>query len=145
MAEAAKDILISLESEHAEKIFGGQKLVEFRRRNMRVPPGATVWIYVKLPVGSIVGRVKVEAVHSCSPATLWRRFGGVSGLSRQEFFDYFTGVARGFALVLHGAKRFRSSLTLESTRHVVRHFQPPQFFHWLSADHPLLPLMTARQ
>lgn len=145
MIEVAKDILISLESEHAEKIFGGRKLVEFRRRKMRVPPGATVWIYVKLPVGSIVGRAKVEAVHSCSPTTLWRRFGSVSGLSRQEFFDYFCGASRGFALVLHGARRLRSSLTLDSAREIVRHFQPPQFFHWLGADHPLLPIMTARQ
>lgn len=141
----SKHILISLASEHAEKIFGGEKLVELRRRRMRVPPGATVWIYVKLPVGSIVGRAKVEAVHSSSPEILWRRFGSVSGLSRQEFFEYFAGVTRGFALVLQGAQRLRRSLSLENLRQIARHFQPPQFFHRLRSDHPLFRLVAARE
>lgn len=141
----SKHILISLESKHAEKIFDGQKLVELRRRTMRVPPGSTVWIYVKVPVGSIVGRAKVEAVHSSSPETLWRRFGKVSGLSRREFFAYFAGVTCGFALVLQGAQRLRRSLTLESLRKVAGHFQPPQFFLQLGADHPLFRHVTARE
>jgi predicted transcriptional regulator len=140
-----KHILISLASKHAEKIFGGEKLVELRRRTMRVPPGATVWIYVKLPVGSIVGRAKVEAVHSSSPGNLWRRFGSASGLSRREFFEYFAGVTRGFALVLEGAQRLRHSLTLHNLRRIARHFQPPQFFHRLSSEHPLFRLVTARE
>jgi len=112
---------------------------------MRVPPGSTVWIYVKLPVGSIVGRATVRAVHSSSPETLWRRFGGVSGLSRREFFEYFAGVTRGFALVLHGARLLRRSLTLDSLRQVARQFQPPQFFLRLNADHPLFLHVTARE
>src|SRR5438552_11803746 len=94
------DILISLASRHADKIFAGEKQVELRRRAMRVAPGATVWIYVKLPVGSIVGRAKLEAIHASSPASLWRRFGLVSGLSKEEFFEYFKGVTQGYALVL---------------------------------------------
>src|SRR5713101_2882063 len=121
------DILISLASRHADKIFAGEKQVELRRRTMRVAPGATVWIYVKLPVGSIVGRARVEAVHASSPASLWRRFGLVSGLSREEFFEYFKGVTQGFALVLEGARRLRRSLSLEALRKATRHFQPPQF------------------
>ena len=63
-------ILISLASRHAENIFAGPKLVEVRRRTMNVVPGTTVWIYVKLPVGSTIGRVKVGAVHVLSPTTL---------------------------------------------------------------------------
>lgn len=138
-------ILISLASRHADKIFSGQKQVELRRRTMRVAPGATVWIYVKLPVGSIVGRARIEAVHASSPATLWRRFGLMSGLSRQEFFAYFAGVEKGFALVLEGAQRLKRSLSLESLRKAAKRFQPPQFFIWLTADHPVLGAVTARE
>jgi predicted transcriptional regulator len=83
-----ENILISLESRHAENIFAGNKQVELRRRNMNVRPGTTIWIYVKLPIGSIIGRVRVGAVHASAPTTLWRRFGSVSGLSRSEFFGY---------------------------------------------------------
>lgn len=138
-------ILISLASRHADKIFSGQKQVELRRRPMSVMPGATVWIYVKLPVGSIVGRARVEAVHALSPTSLWRRFGWMSGLSRQEFFAYFAGVEKGFALVLEGAQRLRKSLSLEALRKAVRRFQPPQFFIRLTVGHPVLGAVTARE
>lgn len=138
-------ILISLASRHAEKIFAGQKQVELRRRPMHVAPGATVWIYVKLPVGSIVGRARIEAVHALPPASLWRRFGLVSGLSRHEFFEYFKGVTKGFALVLEGAQRLRRSLSLEALRKATKRFQPPQFFIRLTADHPVLWAVTARE
>ncbi len=137
-----QNILISLASRYAEKIFSGEKLVELRRRTMRVAPGATVWIYVKLPVGSIVGRARVEAVHASSPASLWRRFGLVSGLSKAEFFEYFKGVTQGFALVLEGAKRLRQSLSLDSLRRIVEGFNPPQFFVRLTAEHPLFSAVT---
>jgi len=138
-------ILISLASRHADKIFSGQKQVELRRRAMHVVPGATVWIYVKLPIGSIVGRARIEAVHASSPASLWRRFGLMSGLSRQEFFAYFAGVKKGFALILEGAKRLRNSLSLETLRKAAKRFQPPQFFIRLTADHPILWAVTARE
>ncbi len=137
-----QNILISLASRYAEKIFAGEKQVELRRRTMRVAPGATVWIYVKLPVGSIVGRAKVEAVHASSPASLWRRFGLVSGLSKEEFFEYFKGVTQGFALVLEGARRLRQSLSLDSLRRIVEGFNPPQFFVKLTAEHPLFYAVT---
>lgn len=138
-------ILISLASRHADKIFAGQKQVELRRRPMRVAPGATVWIYVKLPVGSIVGRAKIEAVHALSPTLLWRRFGLMSGLSRREFFEYFQGVTKGFALVLEGAQRLRRSLSLNALRKTTKRFQPPQFFIRLTVDHPVLWAVTARE
>lgn len=138
-------ILISLAARHAEKIFAGRKQVELRRRPMHVARGATVWIYVKLPVGSIVGRAKIEAVHALSPALLWRRFGLVSGLSRHEFFEYFRGVSRGFALVLEGAQRLQRALPLEALRKVIKRFQPPQFFIRLAANHPVLWAVTARK
>src|SRR5258707_11001550 len=51
----------------------------------------TVWIYVKMPVGSIVGCATVTGLHTLAPSTLWRRFGTVSGLKRHEFFEYFSG------------------------------------------------------
>lgn len=132
-----EQILISLDSRHAENILSGRKLVELRRRSMHVSPGATVWMYAKLPVGSIVGHAKVQSVDSSSPAQLWRRYGSVSGLSKQEFFDYFSGASQGVALVLREKTRLKNPLTLESIRQVDEGFQPPQFFARVTASHPL--------
>lgn len=136
-------ILISLESRHAENIFAGRKRVELRRRNMNISPGATLWIYVKVPVGSIIGHAKIEKVHASSPAALWKRYGAVSGLSRDEFFDYFGGVSQGVALVLETSTRLSSSLSLAALRKMDKKFQPPQFFARLTSEHPLHKTVTA--
>ena len=104
----SEHILISLESRHAENIFAGHKRVELRRRSMNVLPGATLWIYVKLPFGSIVWHARIGKVHSSSPNTLWRHYGSVSGLSKHEFFEYFGEAEQGVALVLERSTRLRS-------------------------------------
>jgi predicted transcriptional regulator len=131
-------ILISLEARHAEKILDGKKLVELRRRPMNVSKGATVWIYAKLPVGSIVGSAVVSAIHVQTPSTLWRRFGPVCGITRTEFLKYFEGVEEGTALELSDCKRLISSFSLKSLRQFNSRFQPPQFFARLKQGTPLL-------
>jgi predicted transcriptional regulator len=137
----ADHILISLEPRYAEGILERTKLVELRRRAMNVKVGATVWLYAKLPVGSIVGRATVRANHVLAPSTLWRKFGSVSGISRAEFFDYFDGVPLGTALELSDCRRLASSFTLESLRQFQHSFQPPQFFTRLSVGTPILSAM----
>ncbi len=131
-------ILISLDVRHATNILEGRKFVEFRRRTMNVKPGATIWIYAKLPVGSVVGRAMVVAVRTQAPSTLWRKFGPVSGLSRGEFFEYFEGVQQGTALELADCRKLCSSLPLDLLRGFSAGFQPPQFFVRLKQGTPLL-------
>jgi predicted transcriptional regulator len=136
--ESREQILISLDGRHAESILEGRKQVELRRRPMNVEIGATLWIYAKLPVGSIVGFASIAAVRSCAPASLWRRFGKTSGVSRVEFFDYFRGVDRGTALELTGCKKLRDSISLEALRRLNARFHPPQFFIRLKQGGPIL-------
>lgn len=138
----ADQILISLEPRHAENILQGKKLVEFRRRPMNVEAGATIWIYAKLPVGSIVGRATVAAVRRQAPSTLWRKFGPHSGISRTEFFEYFAGMTQGVALELTACRRLSSSVPLESLRRFSAGFQPPQFFARLKQGAPLLAAIS---
>jgi predicted transcriptional regulator len=130
-------ILISLEPRHAENILQGRKRVELRRRTMNVAIGSTVWMYAKLPVGSIIGRAIVTAIHVLAPETLWRRFGTVSGLSRMEFFEYFADRDRGIALELSDCRRLIHAFDLETLRRFHHGFQPPQFFTRLRKNTPL--------
>lgn len=136
-------ILISLASRHADNIFAGRKQVELRRRPMNISPGAIVWIYVKLPIGSIVGHVRVSSIDTSSPTALWRRHGAVSGLSKSEFFAYFEGTSQGVALVLEQSKRLNASLSLDELRRLDESFQPPQFFARLGECHPLRSTVAA--
>lgn len=131
-------ILISLEKRHAENIFSGQKNIELRRRPMKVKVGTTVWIYVKLPVGSVVGRARVSGFHCLAPSTLWRRFSDVAGVSRGEFFEYFEGVSKGFALAFESVERMSEPAPLDVLRRASTGFQPPQFFMRLESGSDLL-------
>jgi len=136
-------ILISLEPRHAENILEGRKRVELRRRMMNVTIGSTVWMYAKLPVGSIIGRAIVAAIHVLAPAILWRRFGAVSGISRSEFFEYFADRDQGIALELSDCRRLSHAFDLEALRRFHRGFQPPQFFTRLRHNTPLWIAISA--
>jgi predicted transcriptional regulator len=131
-------ILISLEPRHAENILEGRKRVELRRRAMNVSIGSTVWMYAKLPVGSIIGRAIITAIHVLAPETLWKRFGAVSGISRGEFFEYFADREEGTALELSNCRRLTHAYDLESLRRFDHGFQPPQFFTRLRRNTSLL-------
>lgn len=130
--------LISLEARHAEGILGGTKCVELRRRSMHLVEGTTIWLYVKVPVGQVVGFARVRGGFQFAPSTLWRRFGNVSGLTRREFFDYFDGILKGFALELERPSRLSAGFPLREIRLLSKGFQPPQFFQYLSPEGPLV-------
>lgn len=134
--------LISLEERFAEGILNGAKLVELRRRPMRLSVGTTIWMYVKVPIGKVVGSAEVRSMHSLAPGTLWRRYGEVSGLSRPEFFEYFGGMERGFVLVLGKPKRLSCPISLERLRVLNGAFHPPQFFQHLDEQSPLVSAFT---
>jgi predicted transcriptional regulator len=137
-----QNVLISLEKRHAENILSGSKTVELRRRSMHVAIGTIVWFYVKVPIGCILGRAQVSDVHTLSPSTIWRRFGTVSGLSRGEFFAYFSDSSTAFALGLEKPCRLTDPVSLDELRRVSAGFHPPQFFAHLPTDGALLRAMS---
>ena len=140
-----ESILISLETRHANGIYAGTKQVELRRRPMNVVPGTTVWIYEKVPVGSITGSAVIKAVHTATPSKLWKQFGTISGLSKAEFFDYFSEVTNACALELHCAAQVDYPMPLSMLRDLNCGFQPPQFFTRLHQTHPVQLAITASQ
>ena len=141
---ATDQVLISLENRHSENIFSTSKKVEFRRRPMNVSPGAVVWLYVKVPVGAVVGSVLVSSVHNLAAETLWRRFGQVSGLSKHELLEYLSGVQKGFALELTNARRLAKPISLAELRRMAPGFHPPQFFINISKQHALHNFLIRR-
>jgi predicted transcriptional regulator len=134
--------LISLEERFAEGILNGTKLVELRRRPMRLSVGTTIWLYVKVPIGEVTGSAVVGSMQSLAPATLWRRYGAVSGLSKAEFLQYFEGKQQGFVLILDKPKRLTCPVSLERLRLLNGAFQPPQFFQHLDGQGPLVSAFT---
>jgi predicted transcriptional regulator len=91
--------LMSIHPEFANRIIGGQKLVEFRRRAASRPV-THILIYATSPVSAVIGVAQVERLERASPRALWDIFGAVGGIGRGDFFRYFSGVEEGFAYVL---------------------------------------------
>lgn len=137
----SQHILISLEPRHAESILSGRKRVELRKRPMNVDAGTTVWIYAKLPVGSVVGKAKVSEVHAATPATIWRRFGKDTGVTKREFSAYYSESARAVVLVLEETTRFERAISLAHLRKTTGAFYPPQFFTRLFPEHPVFKVV----
>lgn len=131
-------ILISLEPRHAENILAGRKRVEFRRRRMNIAAGTIIWIYAKLPVGSVVGKATVSGVHTATPATIWRQFGKDAGITKQEFLAYYGKSVQAIVLVLKETTRFDRAISLAHLRETTGAFHPPQFFMRLFPEHPIL-------
>jgi predicted transcriptional regulator len=111
---------------------------------MNIATGTILWLYVKVPVGSVIGCVTVSAVHNLTAETLWRRFGSVSGLSKAELRDYLSGVQKGCALELTNPKCLGKPLSLEQLRSKSPGFQPPQFFTNISKQHALYDSLVAK-
>lgn len=137
----SQHILISLEPRHAENILTGRKRVELRKRPMNVHVGTTVWIYAKLPVGSVVGTAKVRAVHAATPSSIWRRFGKDAGITKQEFSAYYGEATQAVVLVLEETTRFENAISLAHLREATGAFYPPQFFTRLFPEHPVFKVM----
>jgi len=136
-------ILISLTPRHAYNVFAGTKTVELRRRAMHISEGTFAWIYVKLPIGAIVGCIQIGSIHIKSPENLWRDFSSVSGLSESEFFNYFEGTPEGIALEISNTTKLKAPLSLDFLRGKLSSFHPPQFFTNLNDSSPILNLLRS--
>lgn len=91
--------LLSIHPEYARGIIEGRKTVEFRRRAFGKSVTHVV-VYATAPVRKVIGAFTVADIEEASPRALWERH-GLSGLiTRARFFDYFSDVARGFAIVV---------------------------------------------
>ena len=62
--------LLSIKPEFIEKIFSGEKQVEFRKSCFKEDV-QTVVVYATMPVGKIVGEFEIETILSDSPEELW--------------------------------------------------------------------------
>ena len=136
----ADDILISVDERHANNMLSGRKRVELRRRRMVLSEGDRVWIYSKVPRGQVDAIGIVDHVFAGTPSEIWGEFSDVTGVAKDEFFAYFSGIEIGYAIVFQDVTPLRGAVRLEDIRQQYESFQPPQFFQRLSACSPILQL-----
>jgi len=94
-----QDILLSIHPRHFFAIMQGEKTFEYRRAMPAKRVGKIVF-YVTAPIKQAKGYAIVDEVLTDTVDGLWERTGHASGLSEEEYREYFSGLdtASAFAL-----------------------------------------------
>ncbi len=129
---SADDILISVESRHVEKMLAGEKMVELRRRKICLEYGTRVWIYSKMPLGKISALGFTKKVVEKKPTDIWNEYGSISGITIDEFHNYFHNANYATAIVFRCIVPLEPNLSLKDIKKKIAAFHPPQFFKRLT-------------
>jgi predicted transcriptional regulator len=124
---------MSIKPKYAEKIFSGEKTVEFRRKVWNKWGIRKIILYASSPVSKVVGEVQIYyPMAGTKPkptdlASLWWNNCDYGGIAFDEFRDYFKGCSRGYGLNIKSAEKYRKARPL--TDYGIT--RPPQNFMYL--------------
>lgn len=120
--------IVSIKPRYIDLILSGLKVVELRKRNARLPPGARILLYATAPRCAVVGETRVTFRDELTTELLWKRHGVSAAVSRAEFNAYYDGAGSGVALGLAEVICYGTSLPLSSLRDAHGGFAPPQSY-----------------
>jgi predicted transcriptional regulator len=127
-------LFISVRPRFAELLLSGMKTVELRRAQPAVSSGAPVLLYASSPTCALLGTGTVEDVHVAAHDDIWHHHGPRTGISRDEYDDYFEGASAAVAITLADVCRLERPVPLRELRRGRAWFRPPQSFRYLNAQ-----------
>lgn len=119
--------LMAIQPEYAERIFAGEKHVEFRRTRFRSGLRYVV-VYASAPIKAVIGYFCVDGIDSGSPDEIWERFGEVAGIDEEKFRTYFAEADTAIAIRIGEVTALQQPLPIGWFRAK----SPPQSFLYLS-------------
>jgi type I restriction enzyme S subunit len=122
-------VLLSIKPKYVEKILCGAKKYEFRKIIFKNEDIREMVIYSSSPMKKIVGTCAIGSVIEDRPRILWEMLREVSGLREEEFFSYFEGKEKGYAIEIEGINKFESPVDPWEFN---ADFIPPQSFQYIS-------------
>ena len=126
-------LIISVKPEYARKILKGEKTIELRKcAPKKVGKNGYLLIYVTAPIKELWGVYKIENIIKENPNTLWENFGKQTGITKQEYNDYFKENKNAFGIQLQEVKNlFKHSIKLNSLKNLIPGFMPPQTYSYI--------------
>jgi predicted transcriptional regulator len=124
-------VLLSIKPKYAERIFSGEKKFEYRRVVWNKYGINKVVVYASAPVSMVIGEFKVAhklCKRRLNLAELWWYTYKDSGITFEEFLEYFTGKPNGYAIAIKEPKLYDKPRPL-SDYGIKR---PPQNFMYLT-------------
>ncbi|HOB43703.1 MAG TPA: hypothetical protein PKV78_04995 [Methanoculleus thermophilus] len=125
------NVLLSIKPVYASRIMAGTKKYEFRRSIFRRKDINSIYIYSSYPVKKIIGKFTVGKILEDRPDLLWETVKDQSGLDESDFFKYFTGKSKGFAIEIDVVTLFKNPI---DPKKYSENFIPPQSFYYLDHD-----------
>lgn len=129
-------LIISVKPEYARKILKGEKTIELRKcAPKRVGKDGYILIYVTAPVKELWGVYKIENIIKENPNTLWKNFGKQTGITKQEYNDYYKENKNAFGIQIQEVKNlFKHSIKLHSLKNLIPGFMPPQTYSYIDKN-----------
>jgi predicted transcriptional regulator len=121
------NVILSIRPKYCNAIASGLKKYEFRRRVFGRKVNS-VYIYSTAPMKKIVAKFSVRSIIEDNPKALWQNFGDSSGLNETEFFAYFDGAEKGFAIEIFKVESFKPV----DPKILIPNFCPPQNYCYLN-------------
>lgn len=121
------NVLLSIKPEFALKIFDGSKRYEYRRNIFKRGEVTKVIVYASAPIQKVIGEFEIGDVLHSEPEDLWAKTKEYAGISQDRFLEYFSNIAKGYAIVVRTPTMYSVPLPLN-------HFMvssPPQSFVYL--------------
>ena len=90
-------VLLSIKPKYVEQIENGSKLYEFRRVIFKQDIDE-IYVYATAPIKQIVGKICIDEIIEDTPKNLWGNFKQNAGINKKDFFEYFSGKEKGYAI-----------------------------------------------
>jgi len=119
------NVLLSIKPMYANAILSGEKEYEFRKVIFKNRNIEKVYIYSSSPVKKIVGVFIVGDIIEDHPKRIWKKCKNKSGIQKEDFFNYFNGCEKGYAIKISDLRIFRVPI---DPRTFCPDFVPPQSF-----------------
>jgi predicted transcriptional regulator len=125
------NVLLSINPGYINRIMKGEKKYEFRKRIFKRRDIEHVYMYSTSPVSKIIGWLSIETILEGSPEELWEICYLYSGITEEEYFCYFEGKKKAFAIKIKDVKAFDDPI---DPYVIFDSFFPPQSFCYLDED-----------
>lgn len=123
-----KLLVLSIKTKYLDLIRKGIKTYEYRKSIFKSKQRFAL-IYSSGIEKKVSGIMFLGEIIKGTPETLWERTGKSSGLSRNEFFEYFQGRTTAYAIEI---KYYTEFSTKEG--HKVKLINPPQSFYYVQLE-----------
>ena len=127
-------VLLSIKPKYVKEIENGSKMYEFRKSIFKKEINE-ILVYASAPVKKIVGKIYIENVIEATPQYLWAKCKQYAGINEKDFFEYFNGKSKGYAIKIKKYEIFNKPINPYKEN---SNFTAPQSFAYLANVLPKL-------